>query len=47
MVDSPRLDPAALTRLDKLGGPGFARRIIGIFLTEGPRPPDTPRLRAV
>jgi two-component system sensor histidine kinase/response regulator len=37
MTDSPRLDPAALTRLDKLGGPGFARRIIGIFLTEGPR----------
>jgi HPt (histidine-containing phosphotransfer) domain-containing protein len=37
MTNLSELDPAALTRLDKLGGPGFAQRIIGIFLTEAPR----------
>jgi HPt (histidine-containing phosphotransfer) domain-containing protein len=31
------LDPAALGRLEALGGPGLARKIIGIFLSEGPR----------
>ena len=30
-------DPAALARLDRLGGPGFATRIIDIFLRDGPR----------
>jgi HPt (histidine-containing phosphotransfer) domain-containing protein len=37
MTDTPLVDPGALARLDKLGGPGFALRIIGIFLAEGPR----------
>ena len=37
MTDPPIIDPAALARLDHLGGPGFALRIIGIFLGEGPR----------
>ena len=37
MTDSPLVDPGALARLDKLGGSGFALRIIGIFLAEGPR----------
>jgi HPt (histidine-containing phosphotransfer) domain-containing protein len=37
MSDISELDPAALTRLDALGGPGFAKRIVGIFLTECPR----------
>jgi HPt (histidine-containing phosphotransfer) domain-containing protein len=37
MASLSELDPDALTRLDKLGGPGFAQRIIGIFLTEAPR----------
>lgn len=37
MSDISELDPAALARLDVLGGPGFAKRIIGIFLTECPR----------
>ncbi len=37
MTDPAPVDPAALARLDQLGGPGFARRIIGIFLAEGPR----------
>ena len=37
MTNLSELDPDALTRLDKLGGPGFAQRIIGIFLTEAPR----------
>ncbi|HZW08213.1 MAG TPA: Hpt domain-containing protein [Phycisphaerales bacterium] len=31
------MDRTALDRLDRLGGPGFASRIIGIFLTEVPR----------
>ena len=35
--DPGALDPAALTRLDQLGGPGFRRRIIEIFLSEAPR----------
>jgi HPt (histidine-containing phosphotransfer) domain-containing protein len=37
MGDISELDPAALTRLDGLGGPGFAKRIVGIFLAEYPR----------
>jgi HPt (histidine-containing phosphotransfer) domain-containing protein len=37
VTDPPIIDPAALARLDKLGGHGFALRIIGIFLGEGPR----------
>jgi HPt (histidine-containing phosphotransfer) domain-containing protein len=37
MSDISELDSAALARLDALGGPGFAKRIIGIFLTECPR----------
>ncbi len=37
MTDISEIDPAALTRLDRLGGPGFAQRIIGIFLAECPR----------
>ncbi len=37
MTNLSELDPEALTRLDKLGGPGFAHRIIGIFLAEAPR----------
>jgi HPt (histidine-containing phosphotransfer) domain-containing protein len=37
MTDPLIIDQAALDRLDKLGGPGFAVRIIGIFLGEGPR----------
>jgi HPt (histidine-containing phosphotransfer) domain-containing protein len=37
MSHPPIVDPGALARLDQLGGPGFALRIIGIFLTEGPR----------
>jgi HPt (histidine-containing phosphotransfer) domain-containing protein len=37
MEQSPPVDLAVLDRLDGLGGPGFAARIIGIFLTEGPR----------
>jgi len=35
MSDISELDPAALARLDGLGGPGFAKRIVGIFLAEG------------
>lgn len=37
MTDISEIDPAALARLDALGGPGFAQRIIGIFLVECPR----------
>jgi HPt (histidine-containing phosphotransfer) domain-containing protein len=37
MSDISELDAAALSRLDTLGGPGFAKRIIGIFLAECPR----------
>ena len=37
MTDPPIIDQTALARLDQLGGPGFAVRIIGIFLGEGPR----------
>jgi hypothetical protein len=34
MTNLSELDPGALERLDKLGGPGFAQRIINISLTE-------------
>ncbi len=37
MTRISELDPAALARLDVLGGPGLTRKIIGIFLSEGPR----------
>lgn len=37
MTHISELDPAALARLEALGGPGLARRIIGIFLSEAPR----------
>ncbi len=30
------LDPAALEKLERLGGPGFADRIVGIFLRDAP-----------
>jgi HPt (histidine-containing phosphotransfer) domain-containing protein len=32
----PDLDGVALGRLDRLGGPGFVARLIGIFLEETP-----------
>lgn len=37
MIDITEIDSSALARLDRLGGPGFALRIIGIFLAECPR----------
>ena len=37
MSGLPIVDPGALARLDQLGGPGFALRIIVIFRSEGPR----------
>lgn len=37
MTDISEIDPAAFARLDALGGPGFAQRIIRIFLVEFPR----------
>jgi HPt (histidine-containing phosphotransfer) domain-containing protein len=37
MAESSPVDPAALERLERLGGPEFVRRLIGIFLTEGPK----------
>lgn len=33
---SPDLDPAALTRLERLGGPPFVARILDLFLREAP-----------
>ena len=33
---SPDLDPAALTRLERLGGPPFVARILDLFLRDAP-----------
>jgi HPt (histidine-containing phosphotransfer) domain-containing protein len=41
---SPDLDPAALTRLERLGGPPFVARILDLFLREAP--PKVAALRA-
>jgi HPt (histidine-containing phosphotransfer) domain-containing protein len=41
---SPDLDPAALTRLERLGGPPFVARILDLFLREAP--PKVTALRA-
>ena len=41
---SPDLDPAALSRLERLGGPPFVARILDLFLREAP--PKVAALRA-
>lgn len=43
-VVSPDLDPAAITRLERLGGPPFVARMLDLFLRDAP--PKVAALRA-
>ncbi len=41
---SPDLDPAAITRLERLGGPPFVARMVDLFLRDAP--PKVAAIRA-